>query len=144
MTDLKHQVNEPCIENCSFNTTPHISHLNPHFPLYLCFPFISSTFSLPTLCCPFSPLSSFPLCRLSTHWFHVLLLSFSILTCLAHFSVAVNWILYFQLSALALPAELCFSFFHLLLSRQPHIPTLSLSLCAPFSFSYHFPLFLRC
>lgn len=35
---------------------------------------------------------SVPLFRLSTHCFHVLQLSFSILTCLAHFSVTLKWI----------------------------------------------------
>lgn len=35
---------------------------------------------------------SVPLFRLPTHCFHVLQLSFSILTCLAHFSVTLKWI----------------------------------------------------
>lgn len=121
------QVNEPCVENffakmrfsvmfhcCSFNAT---AHLPSTFPTLFLLPLYIFYFLTPHLRCPFSPLSSFPLYRLSTHWFHVLLLSFSILTCLAHFCVTVNWILYFHRSALALPTELYFSFFHLLLSR---------------------------
>lgn len=85
-------------------------HLNPHFPLYLCFPFISPAASLPTRASFLSTLSfSFPLCRLSTHCFHVLPLSFPILTCLAHFSATIYWILYFHRSALTLPTEHYFS-----------------------------------
>lgn len=96
-----------------------------NFPLYLLFYSTDELFFFSTL--PFL----FPLYCQSTHHFHVLLLSFSILTCLAHLSVTVNWIPFFPslcshftyriqfpciiLSALPLP-----------LSCKPHIATLFL------------------
>lgn len=92
---------------CSFNATAHLSHLNTHSPVFFLLSLYTTTFSVP---CVLSTLSfSFPLYGLSAHCFHVLLLSFSILTCLAHFSVTANWILYFNCTALTLPTESYFS-----------------------------------
>ena len=83
-----------------FNATANLPHLNPHFPLFL-LSFHIYYFHSPPVLSFLSTLSfPFPLYGLSAHCFHVLLLSFSILACLAHFSVTVNWILYFHRSAL--------------------------------------------
>lgn len=68
-------------------------------------------------------------------------LSFSIHTCLAHFSVTVNWILYFHCSALSLPIEFAFSTLLPLPSTCQYLVSHNLYSTLSLFFSYYSPVF---
>lgn len=121
-----------------FNTTVCLPRLNQTFSL---------AFSLHLLLCRSTVLLyflstmsfSFPLHCLSTHSFHILPLSFSILTCLAYLSVTVKLLLFFShRPAPTLPAEYDFSPL-IIISTAAYSISFALSLFTLMKFLSHPP-----